>query len=209
MLLRETAGNLTIDQGAVDRERGVVLSEERARDNPPYRVYKARLGFLLKDQRPPTRLPIGQVDVLKNAPASLIADFYHHYYRPERAVLVAVGDFDPAAMEAKIKARFSDWTAVGPAGPEPYPGRCRRPRPRGQAGDRARRAAVHPGRLDPSAGPLARHPGHPQARTGPAPGLLGDQPPHAGPGPLRQAALPRAPAPSRATSSRPPRPPCW
>nr|QQZ51655.1 insulinase family protein [Phenylobacterium glaciei] len=30
MLLREAAGNLTIDQAAVDRERGVVLSEERA-----------------------------------------------------------------------------------------------------------------------------------------------------------------------------------
>ncbi len=122
MLLRETAGNLTIDPGAVDRERGVVLSEERARDSPSYRVYKARLNFLLKNQRPPTRLPIGQVDVLKNAPASLIADFYHHYYRPERAVLVAVGDFDPAAMEAKIKARFSDWSAEGPAGPEPILG---------------------------------------------------------------------------------------
>jgi zinc protease len=122
MLLRETAGNLTIDPGAVDRERGVVLSEERARDNPPYRVYKARLGFLLKDQRPPIRLPIGQVEVLKTAPASQISDFYHRYYRPERAVLVAVGDFDPAAMEARIKARFSDWTATGPAGPEPVLG---------------------------------------------------------------------------------------
>ena len=30
MLMRETAGNLTLDQGAIDRERGVVLSEERA-----------------------------------------------------------------------------------------------------------------------------------------------------------------------------------
>jgi zinc protease len=122
MLLRETASNLTIDQGAVDRERGVVLSEERARDNPPYRVYKSRLDFLLKGQRPPTRLPIGQVDVLRNAQASLITDFYRRYYRPERAVLIAVGDFDPAVMEAKIKARFSDWTAVGPAGPEPVLG---------------------------------------------------------------------------------------
>jgi zinc protease len=67
----------------------------------------------------PTRQPIGKVDILQKAQASVIADFYHHYYRPERAVLVAVGDFDPAAMEAKIRARFGDWKAVGPAGPEP------------------------------------------------------------------------------------------
>jgi zinc protease len=119
MLLRETAGELTIDQGAVDRERGVVLSEERARDTPAYRVYKDRLGFLLRGQRPPTRLPIGQVEVLKTAPAGQIQAYYRQYYRPERAVLVAVGDFDVDAMEAKIKARFASWSAVGPAGGEP------------------------------------------------------------------------------------------
>src|SRR3712207_9583149 len=38
-----------------------------------------------------------------------IADFYRDYYRPERAVLVAVGDFDLDRMEQKIKDRFSDW----------------------------------------------------------------------------------------------------
>lgn len=119
MLLRETAGELTLDPAAVDRERGVVLSEERASDSPAYRVFKARLGFLLPGQRLPTRYPIGKVEVLKTAPASQIADFYRRYYRPERAVLVAVGDFDPAAMEARIRARFGDWKPVGPAGPEP------------------------------------------------------------------------------------------
>jgi zinc protease len=123
MLMREAAGNLTLDPGAIDRERGVVLSEERARDNPPYRVYKQRLEFLLKGQRPPTRYPIGKVDILQNAQTAEFADFYHRYYRPERAVLVAVGDFDVAAMEAKIKARFGDWTPVGPAGADPDLGR--------------------------------------------------------------------------------------
>ncbi len=119
MLMREAAGNLTLDQGAIDRERGVVLSEERARDTPPYRIYKERLGFFLKGQRPPTRYPIGQVQVLEAAPAAEFTDFYNRYYRPERAVLVAVGDFDLDAMEAKIKAKFGDWTPTGPAGESP------------------------------------------------------------------------------------------
>lgn len=114
MLLRETAGNLTIAPAAVDRERGVVLSEERARDAPAYRVYKQRLAFWLKGQLPPQRLPIGKVEVLQSAPAALIADFYHSWYRPDRATLVAIGDFDPAEMEAKIKARFGDWTPATP-----------------------------------------------------------------------------------------------
>jgi zinc protease len=103
----------------VDRERGVVLSEERARDTPSYRVYQQRLGFFLKGQRPPTRYPIGKVEVLQSAPASELSDFYHRYYRPERTVLVAVGDFDVDAMEAKIKAKFADWAPVGAAGDAP------------------------------------------------------------------------------------------
>ena len=119
MLLREAAGNLTIDPGAVDRERGVVLSEERSSDTPSYRVFKQRLEFQLRGQRMPTRYPIGKVDVLQHAPATQIADFYHRFYRPERAVLVITGDFDPAAIEAKIASRFGDWKGVGPTGVDP------------------------------------------------------------------------------------------
>lgn len=121
-LLREAAFNLTIDPAAVDRERGIVLSEERARDTPSYRVVIERLNFLLKGQRLPTRLPIGKVEVLRTAPAGLIADYYHRWYRPERAVFVAVGDFDVDAMEARIKAAFGGWQAKAPALPEPEQG---------------------------------------------------------------------------------------
>jgi zinc protease len=128
MLMRETAGELTLAQSAVDRERGVVLSEERARDTPVYRIVKGQIGFLMPGQRVPTRYPIGQVDILKTAPAARIQDFYRRYYRPERAVLVVVGDFDPAAMEAKVRARFSDWKPVGPAGTDPNLGKVQ---PRG------------------------------------------------------------------------------
>ena len=39
-LLRQTASELTIAPDAVDRERGVVLSEERSRDTPAYRIFK-------------------------------------------------------------------------------------------------------------------------------------------------------------------------
>jgi len=118
-VLRETASELTIAADAVDRERGVVLSEERTRDGPAWRVYQARLGFILKGQRPPKRYPIGKVEVLRTAPRDEIVDFYSRYYRPERATLIAVGDFDVDAMEAKIRAAFGDWTNAAPAGTDP------------------------------------------------------------------------------------------
>lgn len=119
MLLREAAGELTIAPEAVDRERGVVLSEERTRDTPGYRVAIATLSAQMEGQLPPKRIPIGKTEVLKTAPAQRIRDFYEAYYRPERAVLVAVGDFDVDAMEAKIKAKFGDWVGKGQPGKNP------------------------------------------------------------------------------------------
>jgi zinc protease len=114
MLMRETAGNLLIDPTALATERGVVLSEERLRDTPNYRAEKAQLQLFLHDQLAADRFPIGLVDVVKTAPASLVRKFYEANYRPDRATLVVVGDFDPTAMEAQVKALFSTWQPVGP-----------------------------------------------------------------------------------------------
>ncbi len=118
MLLREVAGDLTLPPEAVEKERGVVLSEERLDDNPNYRIYKSRVQFLLPGQLAAARLPIGQIQVITQAPRDAIKDFYDKYYRPERATLVAVGDFDIDAMEAEIRSRFSNWTNSHPAGAE-------------------------------------------------------------------------------------------
>jgi zinc protease len=67
MLMRETVGALTLDPAAIDRERGIVLSEERARDTPGYRVLRQQLQFYFPGQRLPQRLPIGTVEVLRTA----------------------------------------------------------------------------------------------------------------------------------------------
>ncbi|HEY1879153.1 MAG TPA: pitrilysin family protein, partial [Caulobacteraceae bacterium] len=114
MLMRETGGNLLIDPKQLASERGVVLSEERLRDTPQYRAMKAQIDLLNHSQRVTERFPIGKVDVIKTAPASLIREFYRANYRPDRATLIVVGDFDPAAVEAMIKTRFSSWKSVGP-----------------------------------------------------------------------------------------------
>jgi zinc protease len=118
-LMRETAGEVNFDKAAFENERGVVLSEERLRDGPGMHVLHKNFDFLLPGQLVPKRFPIGDVDVIKTAPRERLIDLYHRYYRPERATLVAVGDFDIDAMEKKIRERFSDWKAVGPAGAEP------------------------------------------------------------------------------------------
>lgn len=125
MLMRETAGNLTLDEKALATERGVVLSEERLRDTPDYRAEKAQLDLFLHGQLASRRFPIGLVDVVKTAPDSLVRTFYEANYRPERTTLIAVGDFDPADVETRIKALFADWRPVGPPTTEPDLGQVR------------------------------------------------------------------------------------
>ena len=122
LLMRDIAGELIIPQKSIDSEKGVVLSEERVRDDPSYRSYKARAAFFYANQLISKRLPIGQVPVIQNATHDLIADIYDKYYRPDRATFIAVGDFDVDAMEAKVKARFGDWSNPHPVGPDPQLG---------------------------------------------------------------------------------------
>ena len=119
MLMRETASELKIDPAAVNRERGIILSERRARDTYQLRSLIDQLDFQMKGMIAADRIPVGTVEVIQSAPAARIRDLYDRYYRPERATLVMVGDFDPAAVEAKIKARFADWKGRGPAGADP------------------------------------------------------------------------------------------
>lgn len=116
MLMRETASNLTLDPAAIDRERGVILGERRARDSYALRNILDLLDYVNQGTLFPNRLPIGTAEVLTTFPAQRLRDFYDAYYRPERATLVIVGDFDVDAMEAKVKARFADWKGRGTPG---------------------------------------------------------------------------------------------
>lgn len=118
-LLRETASELTFSQSAIDRERGVVLSEWRRGDNFQRRRSEQQLDFLLPGAPAAGRMPIGKPEVLEAATREQMVSLYQRYYRPERAALLVIGDFDVDAMETKIIARFGDWTGAGEPGAEP------------------------------------------------------------------------------------------
>ena len=115
-LMREVAGEAKFAPAAVDRERGVILGERRSRDSFQLNQVIDQLGFQVPATPYPNRLPIGTEAVLKTASADTVRALYNRYYRPENATVVFVGDADPAAIEAKIKAKFADWKAVGSAG---------------------------------------------------------------------------------------------
>lgn len=118
-LMRETASELTLDIAAIDRERGVILSEERARNDPLRRWNEALRRFRLPETIIADRDPIGTVEVIETAQRDRFVDYYENFYIPGRAMLVIVGDIDPEDMAARIESRFGDWT--GPANPRPDP----------------------------------------------------------------------------------------
>lgn len=118
-VFRDMLSEAAMTAEAIDRERGIVISEERTRDTPSLRAARARYDFLMPGQRVPNRFPIGDASILSNAPRERFVEFYDAYYRPERTTVVAVGDFDPEEIEARIHAAFSDWANTTPDGPQP------------------------------------------------------------------------------------------
>jgi zinc protease len=121
MLMRETASELSFNPAAVEREKGVVLSEKRVRDTYQLRNLVDGLEFLYPGARFTDRLPIGTTQSLQGATADKLRGLYQRIYRPENAALIVVGDFDPDAVEAAIQKHFSSWQAQ-PVMPATDPG---------------------------------------------------------------------------------------
>ncbi len=115
----DVAGGLLLETKEIEKERGIILSEKRARDSVGLRTFMAELEFLVPDTRFPQRLPIGTEKVIQTADRERFLEFFNAWYRPERMVLVLAGDFDPAAVEPIVKELFAPLTARGPALPEP------------------------------------------------------------------------------------------
>lgn len=125
MLMRETASELTFNPEAVEREKGVVLSEKRVRDTYELRNYLDSVAFFYPGARFVERLPIGTVETLQSATSDRLRALYRRIYRPENTAIIVVGDFDPDLVEAGIRKHFASWqpAPIEPAvdaGPIPF-----------------------------------------------------------------------------------------
>lgn len=118
-VMREQVSEATMDPEDINDERGVIAGEERLRNSPSLRVSQKQMNVFAKGQKVAARFPIGDLKIINAASRDRFVDFYNSYYRPSRATMVAVGDFDVDAMEAKIRKTFADWQPKGTEGPEP------------------------------------------------------------------------------------------
>jgi zinc protease len=113
--LRDVADGVVFDPAAVEKERGVVLAEEEARDDGDVASYWALLKFRAPGLRSTDRAPIGRDAVLRTLGPERLKAFYQRWYRPDNAVVVMAGDLPPDVMEADLKRAFGSWTATDPA----------------------------------------------------------------------------------------------
>ena len=118
-VLRDFADGVTFGPEEIRTERGVILSEWRTRESGPERVGWNRLATLYSGTLLARRKPIGQIDCINRADRAALVEFYESWYRPERMVLIAVGDAKSEVLSARIAEYFGDLRCRRPAVPEP------------------------------------------------------------------------------------------
>lgn len=106
-VLEDWAHGQTFDSTEVVNERGVVREEWRLGKGASDRMLHQWLPIALQGSLYAERLPIGTEQSIMTATPSRVSSFYKKWYRPDLEAVIAVGDFDPAAIEAEIKKHFA------------------------------------------------------------------------------------------------------
>jgi len=112
-ILRDWAGDVSFEPAEVEKERGVVTEEWRLGRGPFARINDKQWPVMFQGSKYAQRLPIGLPEILKKAPREALVRYYKDWYRPENMAVIAVGDFDPEAMEKEITSRFGNMVSDG------------------------------------------------------------------------------------------------
>jgi zinc protease len=106
LIIHDWANEVAFEHEEIDKERGVIMSEWRSRLSPDQRMFNKYFPVIYEGSRYAERLPIGQTDIIENAPYSAFKRFYNDWYRPDLMAVIAVGDFDVETVEKQIKDLF-------------------------------------------------------------------------------------------------------
>ncbi|OQP44515.1 peptidase M16 [Niastella yeongjuensis] len=107
-IMRDWAGEATLETEEINKERGVVLEEKRLRNGAKQRLQDQTFPVSVNGSRYASRLPIGTEEVLNNFKPDVVKRFYKDWYRPDLQALIVVGDIDVNSMEQQIKMLFGD-----------------------------------------------------------------------------------------------------
>lgn len=105
-VMSDWASGINFTQKELDKEKGVVLEEARARYDLRYRLYLQRKDLLYANSKYKDRMPIGDMDIIKNISLDEVKSFYDKWYRPELISLIVVGDFNVSEVQKLVETSF-------------------------------------------------------------------------------------------------------
>ena len=106
----------------VTRKIGEIQAGLRRSEQNPGTVAGRALGPLIFPHHPYGRPSAGTIDSVGRLTREQVVDFYRTHYRPDGAVIVAVGDITVAEIRQGLAQRLAAWTPPGgalPAIPRP------------------------------------------------------------------------------------------
>ena len=105
----ERMGSLVVEPGFFNSERDVVKEELRSRvlAQPYGRLFYLYLPMISYDVHPYARPGIGSIEDLDAATIEDVRAFHATYYRPDNAVLVVAGNFEPAQLDRWVDQYFA------------------------------------------------------------------------------------------------------
>src|SRR5205807_5326544 len=112
LILEDWAHKVSFDPTEVEKERGVVMEEWRLGRGAGMRMQNKVFTVLLNGSRYADRLPIGKPEIIQGGKQERLKQFYADWYRPDLMAVVAVGDFDKAAIEKMITTHFASIPAA-------------------------------------------------------------------------------------------------
>jgi zinc protease len=119
LVLEDWAQAATFDPDAIERQRGIVLSEWRQHLGAAERTREKVRTAQLAGSRYANRAPIGDPDVIQRAQRDQLVRFYKDWYRPNLMAVVVVGDVDRDTAVNAIKTHFTGLKNPTPARPRP------------------------------------------------------------------------------------------
>jgi len=103
LILKDWSNGLLLEDGEIDKERGVIYQEWQRSASAGQRFYEKHLPDITNHSKYGDRLPIGLMKVVQGFKYKELRDYYHKWYRTDNQAIIVVGNIDVDHTEAEIK----------------------------------------------------------------------------------------------------------
>lgn len=110
-VMADYAFGLLLSSEEIDKERGIILEEARARKSAGERIQKALMRSVFEGSRIAVHDVIGDEKQIAEWSKADFDDYWNTWYRPENMTLIVVGDIDPQKTVEAAKKHLGNFKA--------------------------------------------------------------------------------------------------